>query len=267
MLGLLLMLLMVGMALGADLLTSFAPFKSAAAPLQSPSLDHPMGTDDLGRDMLTRVLYGARTSLWVGVTITAIAAVVGTLIGIVSGYFGGWLDDGLMRFTECFHVMPRFFLAVIVIAFFGSGIDRVVLVLGLTSWTMIARLLRAEVLSLRQKEFITAARAVGAPDRSILWRHVLPTVASPLVTAASLLIGQAILLEASLSFLGLGDPNAVSWGTMLNNARGFLRTAPWMAFFPGLAITLSVLGLNLMGDALNDAWNPIGRRGVPRRSP
>ncbi len=217
-----------------------------------------MGTDDLGRDVLTGVIYGARTSLLVGLAVAGMAALIGAAVGILSAYRGGWADDALMRLTEFFQVLPRFFLAVIAIALFGSGLDRVILVLGLTSWPMIARIVRAEVLSLRERDFVLAARALGARDRNIMWRHILPNVLPPLVVTASLLVGEAILVEAGLSFLGLGDPNMVSWGYMLDQARAFMRVAWWTAFFPGLAITLTVLGINLAGDGLNDAWNPRG---------
>ena len=188
-----------------------------------------------------------------------LAAAVGTLVGVVSAYSGGWVDDGLMRLTEFFQVLPRFFLAVIVIAFFGAGIEKVILVLGLTSWTMLARIVRSEVLSIKERGFVEVSRAQGAPDPLVMRRHVLPHAIPALVVTASLLAGQAILIEAGLSFLGLGDPSAVSWGYMLNNARSFLRVAWWTAVFPGLAITLATLGVNLAGDGVNDAWNP--RRG------
>lgn len=255
-LGLVLVVIVVIVALFADVITPHAPLKSAAAPLLAPSRAHPMGTDDLGRDVLTAVVHGARTSLLVGVAVAGIAAFVGTVVGMVSGYFLGLVDDTLMRTTEFFQVMPRFFLAVIVVAFFGPGLTNVILVLGITSWTMIARIVRSEVLSLRERDFVVAAQAIGVRERTILRRHLFPNVLPALVTTVSLLAGHAILIEAGLSFLGLGDPNVVSWGYMLNNAQSFMRTAWWMALFPGLAITLSVLGINLTADALNDAWNP-----------
>lgn len=254
--GLALILFVLAMALFADVLTPYAPLKSVASPLRPPSFEHFMGTDDLGRDVYTAVVYGARTSLLVGVTVTGIATLVGTIIGTLAGYFLGWIDDALMRTTELFQVMPRFFLAVIVIAFFGPGLLNVILVLGLTSWTMIARIVRSEVLSLRERDFIVAARAVGARDWRIMRHHVLPNSLPALLTTAALLTGHAILIEAGLSFLGLGDPNAVSWGYMLNSAQSFMRTAWWMALFPGLGITVTVLGVNLASDSLNDAWNP-----------
>lgn len=249
-----LLLLLALLALAAPTLTPYEPFRSAAAPLQAPSTAHPMGTDDLGRDLWTQVLYGARTSLLVALSVAGIAAGVGTILGTLSGYVGGLADDALMRLTEFFQVLPRFFLAVIVVALFGSELRYVVLVLGLTSWTMIARIARAETLSWRGREFVIAARALGASDLLILRRHVLPNILPALVTAISLLAGQAILVEAGLSFLGLGDPNVISWGQLLENARRFARVAWWLPVFPGLAITLAVIGFNLSGDGLNDAW-------------
>jgi peptide/nickel transport system permease protein len=255
-LGALLLLLTVGAALFAGTLTPHTPFRSAGFPLQAPTAGYPMGTDDLGRDVLTGVLYGARTSLRVGFFVAAIAAVMGTLVGGTAGFYGGWIDDALMRLTEFFQVMPRFFLAVIVVALFGSSLFNVIVVLGITSWTMIARILRAELFSLRERDFVVAAQAVGVRRRVILFRHLLPNALPSLVVAVSLLVGNAILIEASLSFLGLGDPNAISWGYMLSNAQRFMRVAWWMAFFPGLAIVITVLGFNLTGDGLNDVWNP-----------
>jgi len=255
-LGLLLVLLPVALALGAEFLAPYPPLKTAGPPLQAPSAAHLMGTDDLGRDVFSQVIYGAQASLTVGLLVAGIAALAGTIIGGVAGYVGGWIDDGLMRLTELFQVMPRFFLAVLVVALFGAGLPNVILVLGLTSWTMIARILRAEVLSYRERDFVVAARAVGVREGRILFRHVLPNSLPSLVVTASLLIGNAILVEAALSFLGLGDPNQVSWGYMLNNAQQFMRVAWWMALFPGLAIALTVLGFNLAGDGLNDLWRP-----------
>ncbi|MFQ5855468.1 MAG: ABC transporter permease, partial [Anaerolineae bacterium] len=255
-LGLALTLLMLSIAFFANIIAPYSPHKAAGPSLQAPSAAYPMGTDDLGRDVFTDVVYGARTSLTVGALVAGIAALIGVLVGGVSGYFGNRVDDGLMRITEVFQVVPRFFLAVIVIALFGAGLRNVIFVLGLTSWTMIARILRAEVLSLRERDFVVAAQATGARHRTIILRHVLPNALPSLVVTVSLLVGHAILVEASLSFLGLGDPNTISWGYMLNNAQPFMRTAWWVALFPGLAITLTVLGLNLTGDGLNNAWNP-----------
>ncbi len=255
-LGLALTGTMVGLALLAEPIAPYPPFRSVGLPLQAPSALHPMGTDDLGRDVLTAVVYGARTSLLVGVAVATLAGAIGAVVGTVSAYRGGWVDDALVHVVEFFQVLPRFFLAVLAIALFGAGLEKVVLVLILTSWTTISRIVRAEVLSLREREFVIAARAIGVRDRTIMRRHILPNVLSSLVVTASLLVGEAIWVEAGLSFLGLGDPDSMSWGYLLDSARPFMRVAWWTAFFPGLAITLTVLGVNLVGDGLNDAWNP-----------
>jgi peptide/nickel transport system permease protein len=232
------------------------PFAPVAAPLTPPSAAHPMGTDDLGRDLFACVVHGARTSLVVAVAVTAIASVIGIAVGALSGWRGRLADDVLMRLTELVQVVPRFFLAVVVIALFGPGLERLVLLLGLTSWPLIARVVRAEVLSLRARDFVEAARALGAPGLRVLAREVLPGVLPAAVVVASVNAGSVILLEASLAFLGLGDPDAMSWGYLANNAQRFLRVAWWMALFPGTAIALAVLGLNLAGDALTDALRP-----------
>jgi peptide/nickel transport system permease protein len=215
-----------------------------------------MGTDDLGRDLLGGVVHGARTSLVVAFAVTGLAGVLGIGIGTVSGWRGAMLDDVLMRITELVQVVPRFFLAVVVIALFGPGVDRLILLLGLTSWPLIARVVRADVLSLRTRQFVEAAHALGARGPRILAREILPSILPSAVVVASVNVGSVILVEAGLSFLGLGDPDVVSWGYLANNAQRFIRVAWWMVLFPGAAIALAVLGLNRVGDALSDALNP-----------
>ena len=259
--GLALSLVLIGVALLAGRLAPDDPFRSVAAPLTPPSLTHPMGTDDLGRDVLAGVIHGARTSLVVTFSVTVLAALVGVTLGALSGFSPGALDDGLMRLTEFVQVVPRFFLAVIVIALFGAGTDRLVLVLGLTSWPQLARVVRAETLTLRTRDFVEAARSLGAPGWRILLRHVLPGVLPAIVVIVSLNAAGVILLESSLAFIGLGDPHVMSWGYLASNAQRFLRVAWWMAAFPGAAIALAVLGLNLLGDALNDLLRVTARRG------
>jgi peptide/nickel transport system permease protein len=243
-------------AILADRIAPTDPFASVAVPLSAPSAAHPMGTDDLGRDLFSGVVHGARTSLIVALAVTVLASVLGIIVGAVSGWRGDLVDDTLMRLTEFVQVVPRFFLAAIVIALFGPGLDRLVLLLGLTSWPAMARVVRAEVLSVKTREFVLAARALGAPAGRILAREVLPNVLGPTVVVASLNAAAVILLEAGLSFLGLGDPDVVSWGYLANNAQRFLRVAWWMVVFPGASIALAILGLNLLGDALSDALNP-----------
>lgn len=240
----------------APLLAPGDPFASVAAPLLPPTGAHVFGTDDLGRDLFAGIVHGARTSLLVALTVTALAAVLGVAVGAAAGYGSGAIDDALMRGTELVQVMPRFFLAVVVIALFGPGLDRLIVVLALTSWPSIARVVRAQTLSLGRQEFVDAARALGAPAARILLRHVLPNALPAATVVISLNAASVILVEAGLSFIGLGDPRAISWGYLANNAQRFLRVAWWMAVFPGAAIALAVLGLNLLGDALNDLQGP-----------
>ena len=211
-----------------------------------------MGTDDLGRDVWSGVLHGTRTSMVIAGGVGAVVLVLGVLVGAVSGYAGGVVDAVLQRFTELVQTLPRFFLALVVIAFFGPGTDRLVLVLGVTSWPLLARVVRAEVLSVREREFVAAAVAAGATPWRVLRRHVLPSALQPSVAYVALLIGQVILMEASLGFLGLGDPDVVSLGAMAGQAQRFLRTAWWLSFFPGVAIVVAVLGVNLVAEALDD---------------
>ncbi len=243
-------------AIFADQMSGYDPFASVAMPLQPPSPAHPMGTDDLGRDLLSGVLHGIRTSLVVVLVSVALASAIGVTVGAVSGYRGGLLDDVLMRITEVFQAVPRFFLAIVVIALFGAGLDRLVLLLGLTSWTMLARVVRAEVLSIKEQEFVEAARSYGASDARILVRELLPNVLPSIIVVVTLMSASVILLEAALGFLGLGDPDVISLGYLVNNAQRFIRVAWWMSVFPGTAIAVAVLGFNLLSDAINDLMNP-----------
>jgi peptide/nickel transport system permease protein len=245
------LLLLVGVA--APLIAPAGPFEIDGPSLAAPSWDHPMGTDALGRDVLSGVVYGARTSLIVAMGVGALVLIIGLAVGTVSGYSGGKIDDMLMRATEVFQVIPRFFLAVLAIAFFGPGLDRIVLVIGLTSWTTLARTVRSEVLSLRETEFVQAAHALGASRLRVIRDDLIPSALPSALVIVGLVLAHALLLEASLGFLGLGDPNAMSWGTLASEAQQFLRVAWWLSLFPGIAITLAVLGLNLLGDALNQA--------------
>jgi peptide/nickel transport system permease protein len=243
-------------ALLAGLLAPFDPSRTVGPPLQAPSPHHWMGTDDLGRDVLSNVLHGSRVSLLVGLVAALTSGLLGTLVGGLSGYFGGPVDHALMRLAELFQVVPRFFLALIVTALFGPSIVVLTLLLGLTFWPITARLLRAQVLSVRERDYVLAARAVGAADRRVLRRHVLPNAISVVVVATTLQVGTAILVEAGLSFLGLGDRGVVSWGNLLNGAQPVMRIAWWTSAFPGLAITLTVLAANLCGDGLNATLGP-----------
>ena len=248
-------------ALAADWLSPGDPFESVAPALAGPSATHPFGTDDLGRDLLAAVVHGTRATLIVVGAVVVISTIIGIAVGAVAGYRGGLLDDALMRVAEIVQSIPRFFLAILVVALVGVGLENLILVLALTSWPWLSRIVRAEVLSLREREFVEAARAVGATDRRILARHVLPALLPSVTVVVTLMAARVILLEASLSFLGLGDPNVISWGYLVNNAQRFVRIAWWMSVFPGLAIVVVVLGLHLLSDALVEAFDP-GRTGA-----
>lgn len=242
-------------ALLADRLAPYDPFAIVGPALTPPSATFRLGTDDLGRDVLSAILHGSRTALFIIVTVAVAVLAIAAVIGAVSGYVGGWVDDVLMRVTEAVQVLPRFFLALVVLATFGPGLDRLALVLALTSWPMAARVVRAEVMSLRERPFVEAARAAGATHLRILRREILPLALPPAVALVLLVAGQAVLIEASLGFLGLGDPSVVSWGVLAANAQRFLRTAWWLAVFPGLAIVITVTGFDLLG-----AWFVGGTR-------
>jgi peptide/nickel transport system permease protein len=244
------------LAILAPVLAPVDPLSTGKDSFRIPDSRYFMGTDDLGRDLFSGVLWGARTSMMVGLLAALTSTVIGVIIGALAGYYGGVIDDLLMRVTEFFLVIPRFFLVLVIVALFGNSIWNVILVIGVLSWPVTARLVRVEFLSIREKEFVEGARAIGASDLRIIFSHILPNATPPIVVSGSLQIARAILMEAGLSFLGLGDPNQVSWGVMLYNAQRFLRHAWWTAMFPGMAIFFVVMGFNLVGDGLNDALNP-----------
>jgi peptide/nickel transport system permease protein len=217
---------------------------------------HPLGTDAKGRDMLAMLISGARISLLVGLLATGIAIFLGTLMGVVSAYLGGWADNVLMRFTDIIMTFPFFLLLVLIVFIFGQSLALIVLVIGLTGWTGAARLLRSEALSLRTREFITASKALGASGGRIVFRHLIPNVASLIIVMATLSIPGVILAEAALSFIGLGDPSVTSWGIVLNEGQKTLDTAWWVAVEPGIMLFLTVLAFNFLGDGLRDAFDP-----------
>ena len=254
--GIGLVLALSAAALLADRLAPGDPFAAVGPALRPPSAVFLLGTDDLGRDLLACVIHGLRTSLGIALGVLLLSGTLGFGIGTVAGYRGGWLDDVLMRATEFVQVVPRFFLAVLVIALVGPGTDRLVLLLGLTAWPGTARVVRAEVLSLRARPFVEASRALGASPARTLLREVLPNALPPAAVVLSLAGAGAILTEAGLSFLGLGDPAVVSLGYLARNAQQFLRVAWWLAAFPGAAIAVTVLALVLLADALGDALRP-----------
>jgi peptide/nickel transport system permease protein len=259
-LGLVLLAVLYAAALLTPLLAPYDPYaqdRILTDRFLPPSAAHWMGTDRFGRDIFTRVLYGARISLSIGFIAVGIAVSLGTCIGAVAGYFGRWVDTALMRFVDVVISFPRLVLVLAVVALFEPSIFLVVAVLGLTQWPTTARLVRGEVLSLREREFVLAARALGLPTRRILWRHVVPNTLGPVIVAATLGIGNTILLEAALSFLGLGvQPPLASWGGMVADGRNHLLEAWWIATFPGLAIVFTVVAFNLVGDGLRDALDP-----------
>ena len=240
----------------ADAVSPYDPFRLGDDTLLGPSPGHWMGTDDLGRDTLSRVIYGTRVPLIVGFLATATSMLLGILIGAFSGYFGGRTDVILMRATEYVLVVPRFFLALLVVAMLGTGIVKIVLVIGLLGWPEAARVVRAQFLTFREREFVLAARAIGASHIKVIFGEILPNAIPPAVVVASILIARAILLEAGLSFLGLGDPNLVSWGSLLSEAQERIGASVWLALFPGMALSLLVLCVNLFGDGINDVLNP-----------
>lgn len=234
----------------ASFLTSADPLALGKETLRAPSLIHPMGTDDLGRDVFARVLYGGRISLIVGVFSALIAITIGTAVGTISGYAGGRTDEILMRVTEMFQIIPRFLLAIVVVALIGSGQGKIIVIIGILSWVGTARIVRAQLLVLRGEEFVYAAIMGGASPVRVIVRHILPNVVPFIIVSGSLQTAGAILTESFLSFLGLGDPSHPSWGLLLQQAQLFLQQAWWMSAFPGLALSTTILGLNLVGDGL-----------------
>ena len=238
----------------------YAPLELSEEAFLYPSFTHFLGTDNIGRDAFSGVIYGARASLMVGLFAVLTSSVIGILVGAISGFYGGRVDDFLMRITEMFQVLPRFFLAIVFVAIFGSSLWNIIFVIGILTWPTTARLLRAEFLALEKREFVEAARAIGRGDIGLIVMEMLPNAISPVIVNASLQVAGAILLEAGLSFLGLGDPSIVTWGFMLHNSQEYFHHAWWLAAFPGMALFLTALSLNLMGDGLNDALNPRLRR-------
>ncbi len=236
------------------------PFLLGNPALLPPSAGYRFGTDNLGRDLFRAVVHGMRTSMTVVVWVTVISAVIGLTIGAVAGYRAGVVDRALMRVTELFQTIPRFFLALLAMSLFEPTLRTLIIVLGLTSWTLLARVVRAETLSIRTREYVESARAAGGNDVHILVHHVLPNILPTAIVVISLGASRVILLEAGLAFLGLSDQDRMSLGFLINNAQQFLEQAWWMSVFPGVAIVLAVLGINLLADTFNDVLNPLLRR-------
>lgn len=260
-LGLGILLVMGVLAVLAPMLTSSGPFQLGDQPFEPPlSPGHPLGTDHLGRDVWSQILYGARISLVVGLIAALIAGVIGVIIGSVSGYFGGWIDAVLSRLTDVFLIMPAFFLIIIVVATLGNSLVYVMVVIGLTTWPGNARLMRAQVLTLRERQYVQSLTALGESRSRILLRHIIPNGIQPIIANSTLLIAAAILTEAGLAFLGLGDPNKASWGRMINDGRASILTAWWPSVFAGVAMLLTVLAFYLIGDGIASAIAAGGRK-------
>jgi len=258
--GLWILLVLYTVAILAPVLTPYDPYEPGELPAMRylpPSLSHPLGTDKFGRDVLTRILFGARISLSISFIAVAISVVIGTVVGAVSGYFGGLVDSIIMRFVDALMSIPRLFLLLTCIALFNSSVALIVILLGATGWMATARLVRGQVLALKEKEFIKASQALGAGSRLIIFKHLIPNTLTVIVVAATLRIGGIILTEAALSFLGIGVPPPIpSWGQMVFEGREVLMSAWWVSAFPGIAIALTVVAYNLLGDALKDAFDP-----------
>jgi peptide/nickel transport system permease protein len=256
--GLLVLLAVAFTAAAAGWLYPDDPLEMVARPFLWPGQDaeYPLGTDSLGRDVLAGIVHGSRASLAVGFAAAAIGLAAGTLVGAIGGYYGGWIDDVLVRVTELFQTMPPFLLVVVLVAIFQPSATTIALSIGAVSWTTIARLVRAEFRSIREKEFVLAARSLGFGDTRIIVREILPNAAPSIIVTGSVMVATSILMESALSFLGMGDPNIVSWGSMIGAGRELLRTAWYLTALPGAAIVVTVLALNLIGDGLNDALNP-----------
>ncbi len=274
--GLVVLIMLVLYALGGTLFISekYANYNDPSLRLQAPSTIHPFGTDSIGRDVLARTIYGGQISLLIGLTAVIVETLLGILVGALAGYYGGLVDSILMRITEAMLNIPEIFLLIVMAKYFGGKIPEVdlfgrtfsgsvvviVLIIGLTSWMYLARIVRAQFLSLKENEFVLAARATGTRNIDIIFRHILPNSIAPIVVSATLGVANAILAEAYISFLGLGvQPPTATWGNMLDGANNYLDTAPWLWFFPGLLILLTVLSINFLGDGLRDALDPRSR--------
>jgi peptide/nickel transport system permease protein len=255
--GLVILLLVSALAALAPVLFPFSPWDMQGAPFDPPGTDgFLLGSDSLGRDVAAGIAYGAHVSLLIGGVSTAVALLLGVALGAIAGYAGGAVDDAVMRVTEFFQTVPSFVLAVVLVAIFTPTLTSIVAAIAVVSWPPVTRVVRAEFLSLRSREFVQAAEVLGRSRFAIVFREMLPNALSPIIVLASLMVASAILLESSLSFLGLGDPNLMSWGFMIGAGRSVIRLAWWMSVFPGLAIFLTVLALNLVGEGLADALNP-----------
>ena len=249
--------LVVALALLAPFLFPDDPWEITGPPFRRPGeMGFLLGTDTLGRDVAAGIAHGARVTLLLSLVSTAVALSIGVVLGAIAGYHGGWVDDLVMRFTEFFQTIPNFILLVVLVAIFTPSITSIVVAIGIVSWPPLARIVRGEFLTLRSREFVQAAEVLGQGSFRIIFGEILPNALSPVIVSASLMVATAVLLESALSFLGLGDPNLMSWGYMIGASRTVIRQAWWISCFPGVAIALTVLALNLVGEGLSDALNP-----------
>ncbi|SOC43295.1 ABC transporter permease [Ureibacillus acetophenoni] len=262
--GLIIVLAVILVAIFAKYLAPYDPnMINPAAMLKPPfwleggSMEHILGTDNLGRDILSRIIYGSQVSLAVGLAAVALAGVIGVFVGLVAGYYGGFIDNVLMRLVDSFLAIPTILFALVILSIFGPSVTTLIVVLGITNWVQYARLVRGEVLSIKEREFVKAAKSIGVRDNKIILKHLLPNVISPFIVISTLSVATTIILEASLSFLGLGiQPPTISWGGILSDGRDYIATSWWLATFPGLAITITVLAIIFLGDWLRDVLDP-----------
>ncbi len=245
-------------AIFAPFIAPYDPYEiRVGKPLSGPSRQHWLGVDDLGRDLLSRIIFGARITLRIGIIIVAIEALIGITVGLIAGYYGGWIDSLLMRFTDIALAFPGFILALAIVAVLGPGLTNAMIAVGISAWPYLARVVRGSVLSVRETEYVTAARVIGATNARIMWRAILPNVLAPIIVLASLEFPAAVLYASGLSFLGLGaQPPSPEWGALLTDARNFIRTAPHLINAPGAAIFFVVLAFNLLGNTLRDVLDP-----------
>ncbi len=256
-LGLIILFLVILMAVIANWIYPDDPFRLAGKPMSSPGTNgFLLGSDTLGRDVAAGIAHGAKTSILIGLLATIAAVFIGIIFGALAGYYGGVIDDALMRVTEIFQTIPSFVFAILLVAIMKPSIESIVIAITVVSWPAVARLVRGEFMSLKNREFVQACHTLGMNDSRIMMREILPNCLSPVIVIGSLMVATAILIESGLAFLGLGDPNIMSWGFQIGAGRTMLRSAWWVCTFPGIAILITVLAINLVGEGLNDAFNP-----------
>ena len=255
--GLIILFLVILMAVIANWIYPDDPFRLAGKPMSSPGTNgFLLGSDTLGRDVAAGIAHGAKTSILIGLLATIAAIFIGIIFGALAGYYGGVIDDALMRVTEIFQTIPSFVFAILLVAIMKPSIESIVIAITVVSWPAVARLVRGEFMSLKNREFVQACHTLGMNDSRIMMREILPNCLSPVIVIGSLMVATAILIESGLAFLGLGDPNIMSWGFQIGAGRTMLRSAWWVCTFPGIAILITVLAINLVGEGLNDAFNP-----------